>query len=130
MKATTIIVKKTGEVKTAIYFATPSGNLRYHVDCKPYSDRTFDKLFVIPTSRAKEIIKLMQDGAALVEYSYTGQEWSLHPKDEETIDLWKMDDRDAIKQLSNLEIIKHDGVCRSGKAQYYELTEIGKNIKF
>ena len=42
-----IIVKSTGEVKTAVYAANTKGNMRYHVDGKSLTDKQFDKLYTI-----------------------------------------------------------------------------------
>ncbi|MES2382438.1 MAG: hypothetical protein V4538_15430 [Bacteroidota bacterium] len=41
-----IEVKKTGEIKTAVY-AYYRGNMRYNVDGIFYNDKNFDKLFKI-----------------------------------------------------------------------------------
>ncbi len=45
--ATTIQVKLTGEIKTAIYAPNKKGNKQYNVDGKFYADKLFDKLFKI-----------------------------------------------------------------------------------
>lgn len=42
-----IIDKFTGEEKTAVYAANASGNMRYHVDGKPVSDRIFNYCYTI-----------------------------------------------------------------------------------
>lgn len=40
-----IKVKSTGEIKYAVYAATPTGNKRFNVDGKFYTDKQFNKLF-------------------------------------------------------------------------------------
>lgn len=54
---TEIIVKETGERKTAIYAPNSSGNMRYNVDGKFYTDKKFNQLFTI---ESKDISHLWQ----------------------------------------------------------------------
>jgi hypothetical protein len=44
---TTVIVKATGEQKTAVYMANRQGNKQYNIDGKFYTDKAFSKLFKI-----------------------------------------------------------------------------------
>jgi hypothetical protein len=48
---TTIKVRQTGEIKTAVYATTPTGNKKYNVDGKFYSDKKFNELFEITEHR-------------------------------------------------------------------------------
>lgn len=43
-----VMLKTTGERKTAQYITTERGNKRYNVDGKTYSDKQFDKTFAYP----------------------------------------------------------------------------------
>jgi len=45
--ATTIQVKATGEIKTAIYDRNRKGNMQFNVDGKFYNDKQFSKLFKV-----------------------------------------------------------------------------------
>lgn len=49
MEAITVKDKSTGEIKTAVYAITKSGNKRYHIEGKPMSDKKFDKQFTVCT---------------------------------------------------------------------------------
>jgi hypothetical protein len=47
---TTIVVKATGERKTAVYMANRRGNKQYNVDGKFYNDKAFSRLFEVHTA--------------------------------------------------------------------------------
>lgn len=55
---TEIIVKATGEKKTAVYAANSGGNMRYNVDGKFYSDKKFNELFLIVPNEAALLFKV------------------------------------------------------------------------
>jgi len=47
MKTINVQNKITGQIHVAVYTFTPSGNLRYNVDGKFYTDKKFDQTFKI-----------------------------------------------------------------------------------
>lgn len=53
-----IIDKSSGEIKNAIYAATTTGNLRYHVDGKPLSDTKFNALYEIHSADGADLWKV------------------------------------------------------------------------
>lgn len=59
MKSNIVVNKKTGEKVTAIYAPTKSGNLRYHIDGKPLTDKKFDSLYSIVDGNEENIFNTL-----------------------------------------------------------------------
>ncbi len=50
MNVTQVKVKATNEIKIAVYAPNKKGNKQYNIDGKFYTDKNFDKLFIILTN--------------------------------------------------------------------------------
>jgi hypothetical protein len=64
---TKVLVKATGETKVAVYAPNSSGNMRYNVDGKFYSDKKFNQLFEIVDNNSKPLSWSIQTKALFEE---------------------------------------------------------------
>lgn len=61
-----IRVKSTGEIKYAVYATTKTGNKRYNVDDKFYTDKQFDKTFEIIADNSDKALYFRVDTMKLL----------------------------------------------------------------